>query len=716
MSQRSMFTHMSATKFQRAVFSTFLAFAILAPLSNLAFSQARLAELTAQQNLGPENPSKVINVTIWLKQRNKAELDELVRQMYEPGSPTFHHWLTRDEYRARYAPTAEAAAQVRAYLVSHNFTVTSADKFNHFLIGQGRVSDVQNAFNVQLSRVNMNGHIHRVSSGAASIAGPVGELVRGVTGLNDFGAKPALARRIDPGTGQLIGARPLTAVDMGAQVTNPCLLTGPVQETFAHKGVSATYSGNAYSIDNENCAGYVPSQLQAAYGFNSLYSNGWDGTGQTIIIVDAYGACTIMQDANTFSSAYGLPPLTSSNFQIYYSGEKSHNCVAWYNETALDVEWAHAVAPGADIALVLAPDAYTLDIAELWAIENPYSYGGPYSNYDLGYVISNSWMIPEIVDLTPPQDLTQLDTEYDNAELAAAFGISANYASGDYGDDVAFVYDDYGITASPSANSPASTPYATGVGGTSLFLDGNNDIQNEVGWGNNLARLTTPNPGKYAASNYPLDPPQQYDRWGPSYPGFFYGSGGGTSALWPAPSFQSSLGNAYRQVPDISFLGDPNTGANIIMTVDGSSTILEYGGTSLATPMFSALWAIANQAAGTSAPLGQAAAMLYSLPSGAITDIVPVGSSSNVSGTIADPPQPLLTETADDLAQPLENTTTFLSGFYQWQDEQGKFSPMYVITFGTDSSLVTAPGWDDVTGLGVPNGLQFIQDVVAAVP
>ncbi|MFZ1931333.1 MAG: hypothetical protein WAU50_19495, partial [Candidatus Sulfotelmatobacter sp.] len=76
---------------------------------------------------------------------------------------------------------------------------------------------------------------------------------------------------------------------------------------------------------------------------------------------------------------------------------------------------------------------------------------------------------------------------------------------------------------------------------------------------------------------------------------------------------------------------------------------------------------------------------------------------------IVNPPNPVLVETAADLAQPLENTTVFLSALYH-----GSSTRWYDITFGTDSSLVTAPGWDNVTGLGTPNGLKFVEAVVAA--
>jgi len=226
--------------------------------------------------------------------------------------------------------------------------------------------------------------------------------------------------------------------------------------------------------------------------------------------------------------------LTSSNFQIYYSGGKvrcGKECRdGGYNlETSLDVEWAHAIAPGADIALVWAPDDTSLDIAEFWAIENEEGITTPYANGNLGYVISNSWGYPEIL----AAGLAQLDAEYDMTELAAALGISANFCSQDHGDNVAYLYDNYGITAAPGVVMPASTPYATGVGGTSLFLDSAGNIQYQVGWGNNFTQLTGPPP--FA----PLDPP---------FPdGFYWGSGGGSSAVWPEPDFQSGLGNAYRQ-------------------------------------------------------------------------------------------------------------------------------------------------------------------------
>jgi hypothetical protein len=107
--------------------------------------------------------------------------------------------------------------------------------------------------------------------------------------------------------------------------------------------------------------------------------------------------------------------------------------------------------------------------------------------------------------------------------------------------------------------------------------------------------------------------------------------------------------------------------------------------------------AIAAQKAGHG--LGQAAASLCGLPAGAVTDVVAVSSPHNVTGTINGTPF-----TADQLAAPLGNTTSYFSAIYN-----SPFSTRwFVITFGTDSSLVTGPGWDNVTGLGTPNGMSFV--------
>jgi subtilase family serine protease len=665
-----------------------------------AFSQSAngLRGLPNSRILGPEDQSKEIAVTFWLNQHDKAGFDELVRQMYDRDSPNYHHWLTLNEYKTRFAPSAADMAVVRRHLALHNLRVVASDKLNHYVTARGTVADVQSATGVWLNRISMNGQVHRVPSSEPFIPGAAGKVVAAVQGLADLHYKNYLARPLDPDTGQAVPMVPLAEIALThvapAQV-------GPAQQFFnAHclngwqtrdfvttdGGPYAFYHGSRYGANinsgppNLPYCGYTAPQVDEAYGLTSLYKENLDGSGQTVVIVDAYGSDTITSDSNLFAGINGLLSLGSNNFSIYYpEGATScgSDCVNgnWNLETTLDVEWAHSVAPGAGIALVLAADdsLSNLDLSVLYAIQS-----------GLGSVISNGYGIGEIVLETYAP--SELKVENNLGKLGASLGISVNFSSGDDGDFSGA----YGVT---TVAMPAAAPYATGVGGTSLFLNPNHSIELQTGWGNNETRIAsaTPNP--------PVIPPVPT--------GFIFGAGGGTSGVWSKPWFQENLPGRRRLVPDIAFLADPFTGVEIVITEPGSkeASLGIAGGTSLACPMFSALWAISTQAAGTW--LGQAAPILYSLPADAITDVVAANGPANVTGIIHSPPYAPVVETADELAAPLGNTTQYVSMLFQ-----GFSTQWDVLTFGTDSSLTTGPGWDNVTGLGTPNGANFVTAVV----
>ncbi|HKW17303.1 MAG TPA: S53 family peptidase [Terriglobales bacterium] len=667
----------------------------------LMASSALAAMPSHAKNMGPEDQSKRITVTVWLNQHNKASLDALVQQMYDKNSPNYHHFMTAAQYKANFAPTAKETSTVRSFLASHNLTVSRTDLHNHFVVASGRVGDVQKAFNTQINRVMVNGRMHRTNVSEPSITGAAASLVNSVGGLSDLEYQSYAKPKMDLETaGRRIAVSPSAVGSDGLFFSAQCLYP-PQLVTFKTNGglPSATYFGNRYGADinsdvpNLSPCGYDSAEIQQAYGLNRLYSHGLDGTGQTIVIVDAYGSNTLLDDANLFSAFNGLPQLTSSNFTIYTPGGPvncAKDCIAgnWQFETTLDVEWAHSVAPGANIALVLAPTASfsDLDAANFFAISN-----------QLGNVISNSFGIPEIllVDFLP----SELTIENGLSEIAAALGISHNISTGDSGDNLALDRLNGVDAVSPGAN--ADSPFATGIGGTSTFLDSKHNIELQTGWGTNAQRIAEASP------NPPTIPPLLL--------GFEGGAGGGTSVVYRKPRYQRSLPGRWRLQPDISMNADPETGNEIIVTPDSvpghPQEVAVFGGTSLSTPMFSALWSIANQAAG-GGPIGEAAPILYELPSSAIKDVTPpVFSPFNVTGIILNPPNPPQFESAKALAQPLENTKFFLSTLFNSPNS----TRWDVITFGTDSSLTVNFGWDNVTGLGTPNGEDFIKAVLREV-
>jgi subtilase family serine protease len=634
-------------------------------------------------DLGPLDPNSVINVTVWLQLHNEGKLDALVKEQKQKGSANYHKWITQDQFNASFAPTAKELDSVQKFLTSRGLSVQAVAENNMYIKVQGSVGDIEKAFHVQIDQYKFNGKTYRGNKGNPSTDDIPGARIAAITGLDDFGFEPTFARPTEA-DGKPIPFTPLSKVAPGGLFFEGHAFRPPQTHTFTDATDTATYSGNRYGSDITNTTlghlppqGYSPDEVQTAYGLNPLHSAGLNGTGETIVIVDAYGSATIAQDAAFFAQLYDLPPI---NLQIVKAPGLVHNPHGpprnWAIETTLDVEWSHVVAPGANIALVVATDRASLDEAINYAVI-----------HHLGNTISNSWS--SIEGLGNPAQLGRVERIL---QMAAAQGIDVNFSTGDFGDEtvrVGFLSVDY----------PASSPNATGIGGTSLALNNNNSRKFETGWGTNLTRIAdiSPSGGTVPDDNPPVVPPLNDPALGL---GFQFGAGGGTSLTFAKPAFQSGLPGTKRLVPDISMLADPFTGVEIIQTIDGQLSVGTIGGTSLACPMFSGVMAIAAQKAGHG--LGQAAALVYDLPAGAVLDIVPVGSASNPTGVIDGNPF-----SADDLAQPLENTTTYYSALYN-----SPFSTRwFVITFGTDSSLTVEPGWDNVTGVGVPNGANFINAI-----
>jgi subtilase family serine protease len=405
--------------------------------------------------------------------------------------------------------------------------------------------------------------------------------------------------------------------------------------------------------------GYGGTQIQGAYGVAADIAGGLDGRGQTVAIIDAFASPTIVEDIQTYSARHGLPP--ASVIQTVFHGCR-RGCSAasqqgWYGEETLDLEAVHTIAPGAPIHYVGARDSGRgLDDALAFAVDN-----------HIASIINNSYgFLGENVGTAAVEVGEQIHQE------AIAEGIGLYFSSGDNGDEhstLGYVSTDY----------PASSPSVTAVGGTSLGVGPLDNYRFETGWGTNRAD-------------------RKHKRWKPAVPGaFYYGSGGGTSRLFTEPAYQLGIvpgplshryGGKGRAVPDISMDGDPTTGLITGQTQrfpNGTIKYAEarYGGTSLSSPLFAGYMALADQAAGFAHGFVNPA--LYAIGSGgAIRDIRPTG------------------ERLASVRRDYNNGVNAADGY-----------TVSLRTLDTDSSLHTAKGYDDVTGLGSPRGDRLIEALKA---
>ncbi|MDE3181236.1 MAG: S8/S53 family peptidase [Acidobacteriota bacterium] len=629
------------------------------------------------KDAGPLDPSTQITMAVWLKVRHPQSLDQLVQAQYDPSSGMYHQWISQDEFNAQFAPSPQDMETVENHLRAKGLTILAVAQNNFYVKVQGTVGQAERSFGVQIHQYQFKGEMFRSNTADPSVDPAVSPFVAAITGMDDFGYQPTAVRPREP-NGELAAPLPVSISPSGLFFEGQCF-RGVETETFSAGTTTAAYKGNRYGADitSERIGhlppcGYSPEEIQTAYNMNPLYAAGYDGSGQTIVITDAFGSPTIQQDAAAFSEIYGLPPI---NLTVLRAPGVVHNPKGsqggWQFETTLDVEWAHALAPGAAIVLVLGPTNHAdLDEAVNYAVV-----------HHLGNVISNSWASVE--GLGNPAQLRRVNRIL---EQAAAEGIDVNFASGDNGDEVA-------ATGFRTVAFPASSPFATGIGGTSLSLNPDDSIAFQTGWGNNATRIA----GPLSQGNPPVIPPTNL--------GFIFGAGGGTSLTFAKPSFQNGLAGNMRMVPDASMLADPFTGVEIIETLNGQLSVLVIGGTSLATPAFSGIMAITTQANGGTG-LGQAAQLLYSLPAGAVRDITPFSSPGDVAGLITTPGGATKL-TADQLAAPLGNTKAYYSALYN-SPASGAW---FVVTFGTDTSLTTTVGWDDVTGVGTPNGAAFVSAI-----
>lgn len=621
--------------------------------------------------VGPGNPHRMLTIKVWLKFGNQSSFNQLAYELYDPHHTHYQQFLQTEQFNTRYAPTEIAVDKVKQYLSIQGLKITQVDPNHHYIAATGSIAQLSKIFHVQI-----NNYRYKQSIGFANATLPVvdhsiTQWVSGISGLSNIPRIQPMLKQLP--TGLALGVKP-------SNVELVCGLAGNLSANLVD-------SLGTILVPNMNFKGFLPcSGYTGQELIQTLNSDipGIDGSGQSIVIIDAFGSSTILEDVNSYSQANGLPLLTADNFMIATPqgtptcDPNVSDCDGWALETTLDVEAVHTIAPGAKIILVLGDDNNLIpDLVSDVVRLAPQSLG--FSN---AYVISNSWGI------TPEFNTSAMESIF---QAGAIKGLSFNFASGDTGDN--------SPSSSQSVDYPASSTWVTAVGGSSLFSEGNTNYLFETGWGSYSSL-------NYTCTHVQNNQCQSYQASVEPY-AFYVGSGGGISIYYPAqPQQQAAISHLYaggyrvvgtpplystnplvtfRALPDIAMVADPFTGLNIIFSSGGEQQSVTIGGTSLSTPLFTATLALVNQqrALLNKSALGLAATYLYNLPTGALNII------NNPHGI----GNPLLSIPNPNVFQLFSQTV------------EGN---LIGHTFNQDTSLTLGQPWGDIVGVGSPNIPNFV--------
>jgi subtilase family serine protease len=392
----------------------------------------------------------------------------------------------------------------------------------------------------------------------------------------------------------MMAAGALTACTLSATVITGVVSAGGVSTAAAgipplSKFVNRPFAGKppttAQCLNSTGFACYSPGQFETAYNMKSLYKDKWTGAGETIALVDSFGSPTIKNDLATFDAGFGLPAPPS--FKIIQPAGKvppynpnNSLMVSWAEETSLDVEYAHAMAPGASLLLVETPVAETIGVQGFPQIVAAENY---VIKHKLAEVISQSLAAAE-ASFPSAKSILRLRSAYVAAVKAH---VTVLGAAGDWGETSPSDASESTYYTFATANWPASDPLVTSVGGLQLHLN--------------------------AAGDQVL-PPNVWNE--NSVLGGPVAGGGGVSSVFGRPPYQNGVkavvGNR-RGVPDLSMSASVNGGALVYMSFKGLPGPAYYiiGGTSEATPLTAGVIAVADQYAGH--PLGLINPALYKI-------------------------------------------------------------------------------------------------------
>ena len=506
--------------------------------------------------VGAPAASTPMHVTVTLQSQDPAGLTAFANEVSTPGSPLYRDYLTPAEFAQRFGATPSAVQAVESSLKAHGLTPGAVSPNDLSIPVTATAGQLSQAFSTSFARVALAGGTTAiVNQQAPSVDPGVAGDVQAVVGMNTLStAKPLLVQ-----------AHHAAAA---APAVRSHVVTGGPQPCAAASSMGATEGG------------YTADQIAAAYGLSGLYQSGDEGAGQTVAVLELESYD--LSDIQAFDACYGISTVLSN---IPVDGGAGSGPGA--GEAALDIENVIGLAPQAKI------DVY----------EGPNSGNGPYDvmsaiiSQRAAQVVTTSWGQCEQLD-----GFGQASSESTLFKEAAAQGMTIVSASGDDGSE-----DCFPTPPTLAVDDPASQPYVTGVGGTTLNANPTTGARvGETVW----------NDGTELGA-----------------------SGGGISSFWPMPSYQKnapsslhvingrSSGSACsassgdcREVPDVSADGDPDTGYVIYWNGNGDASGFPppakgwqvVGGTSAAAPAWAALIALTNASAPCrGAPIGFANPALY---------------------------------------------------------------------------------------------------------
>lgn len=586
-----------------------------------------------------------LTVQLWLKP-DVAAAQRYATAAATPGSALFRHYLSPAGYTARFGASRAAVTQVESWLRGQGFTGITTDAGRSYVRATAPVSTINAAFRIRLAR-------YQASAAVNAGRNPLRANNRPVTLPATVAARVLGVSGLDNANPVLpmIRQKPRLAVAGATHAPH-----GACSHYYGQHTVSGLPVNDGTTTFPTEVCGYTAGQLRAAYGA----SNASTGKGQTIALVELGLTKDMFLTLADYAKANHMPAPSGTRYEELSLGKNT--CGDPFDiEEQIDVESSYDMAPGANQLVVGGDSCNNGDqgLQGLFDADTAILNGA--NGHPLATIASNSW---ESGGENQPASFDNIEHAY--LVRAAAEGVGMYFSSGD----------------GSGVEMPSSDPYATAVGGTTLGLGSSNNRLFETGWSTGLYVLNRHNHwlnfGEYGAA------------------------GGGPSLLWRQPAYQKGVvppalakapgtrRGVVRSVPDISADADPYTGMAVgLLTFHkkgGPPTYhqVTFGGTSVAAPLVAGMVTAAQQ--GQAVSFGFLNPVLYKLH-GTTTygRTLPLTSHSPVlyRGTYCP---------AATCGLPL--VTRF--------DDQNP--NMYGYT-----GQVTLPGYDNMSGLGTPNGPAFIQ-------